>query len=245
MRRPRCFFATLIALLAVMALFLSRAWLLPCLGAWLDTGRRTITRADHAFVLGGDINTRPLAAAALYKGGLVRAVLVSHVSANQAVRDSTFPPYDEMTARVLMARGVPRDAIWAIGDGSATTYDEADALRAFLASHPDTRVIVVTSFYHTRRAEWILRRVLGAEMSRVAVVSAPAASYTAGDWWHDGLGFQAVGNEYLRLLFYLYRYGSAGRWLAAALAIGAGWLVLRRWRKPSWAVGRHSAAGSA
>ena len=230
MTRRRWLAVTAVALVGLAALHFGRYWWLPQLGHWLDTGQQSAERADYAFVLGGDINTRPLAAAALYKAGTVHAVLVSRVSTNQATRDGMLPPQDETTTRLLIARGLPPTAIEPIGNGSDTTYDEAGTLREFLATHDKARVIIVTNFYHTRRAAWIMRRVLG-DVSRVSVVSAPAATYTADDWWHDEEGFQAIPREYAGLLFYQFRYGWAGAWLGAAVLAGVVWCGVRLWRK--------------
>ena len=112
----------------------------------------------------------------------------------------------------------------------ATTHDEAKALAAFLEDHPDVRVLVVTSDYHTRRSRWILFRSLADRSDAVSFVSAPTDYYDMDRWWRDQWGMRIVASEYLKLPFYLVRYGHIRHWLAACgvLVIVAVWIRRRQ-----------------
>ena len=133
---------------------------------------------------------------------------------------------------MLLKRGVAATSITLLPGLAATTYDEALALRAFLGDRPKTHVIVVTSDYHTRRSRWVFARALGDRAGEVSFVSAPADDFHMDEWWRDEIGFVTILTEYLKLAFYVARYGYLGYWLAACggLAMVAGWT---RWRECS------------
>jgi uncharacterized SAM-binding protein YcdF (DUF218 family) len=104
--------------------------------------------------------------------------------------------------RILVARGVPGEAIVLLDGECASTGDEAEALARFLDSHPDGSVAVVTNPYHTRRARGAFRRVLGDRASGVHFVAAPGEGFGAGDWWHSEDGFKTYAREFAKLAYY-------------------------------------------
>jgi uncharacterized SAM-binding protein YcdF (DUF218 family) len=126
---------------------------------------------------------------------------------------------DELTCEVLRRRGVPREAIALIGQPCAHTQDEARALGDYLKSSPGVRAAVVTSGYHTRRARWVFRRVLGVTAEQVTFVSAPWDDFPKECWWCDPSGVSAVLGEYLKLAFYVFYYGSGLYWLASLVLV--------------------------
>ena len=146
------------------------------------------------------------------------------------VLDGISLPYHEIDRQVLLKRGVPDDHITILPGQAATTYDEAMALAAFLEDRPQSRVLVVTNDFHTRRSRWIFARVLADRAGHVSFVSAPTDEFPMDGWWRSQLGFAAIAAEYPKLVFYAARYGYLGWWLAACgtLALVAGWIRRRR-----------------
>jgi uncharacterized SAM-binding protein YcdF (DUF218 family) len=122
---------------------------------------------------------------------------------------------------LALQQGVPPEAI-AIDDSPvASTYSETLRLKGFIAQSqaPIRSVIVVSDAYHTRRARWTTRRVLG---NRTGVQMAPVPfemSRYRRRWWTDAASQQYVREEYLKIFYYLARYGWGIRplshWLAA------------------------------
>jgi len=232
MSRARKTFVTLLLIVLVLgSIWTLRARMLPEVLWWLDVGKDP-QPADCALIMGGSQNTRPWVAAALYRAGLVRRVLVTRIAPTAEVADRLVPPWQEITRGVLLHRGVPSEAIELIGHDCHNTFHEAEALRGFLQTSPETRVLVVTSSFHTRRVRWTMRRVLGDQSAQVVVVSAPEDGVSPHDWWQSRQGFQLVAAEYCKLAFYHLRYGWAGYGLAAtAVLIGVlGWWLGRRRR---------------
>jgi uncharacterized SAM-binding protein YcdF (DUF218 family) len=92
---------------------------------------------------------------------------------------------------------LPTDS-WAIN-----TYQEALELKQFLDSESSIQsVIVVSSPYHMRRAQWTFQDVLG---DQVALQFAPvpfAMARHKQQWWVDAGSRKIVVGEYFKLLFY-------------------------------------------
>lgn len=218
----------LAALLAAM--YGSSGWWLPAAGHWLNVGEMP-RRCDYCLVLSGDVESRPFAAAALYRREFVRdQIWLTHaVMADTPPADSGAP--NSVAKRILTVLGVPADRIVELPGDCSTTYDEALVLARAMAKHPTATVNVVTSDFHTRRSRWIIRRVLGSDAERVRYVSVPTDYFDADCWWKVESGFTTYTKEFLKNIFYRLRYGWGGVWIAVILiAVGAAW-ALRRLRK--------------
>jgi uncharacterized SAM-binding protein YcdF (DUF218 family) len=222
--------ATLVLLclsLPALALGVMHRTVLPVAFEWLDVGEEP-QPADAVFVLLGNADVRPFVAAAIYRAGLVPRVLVA-VHDNPLIRGHSYWPQRHVVyLSVLQHRGVPREDIVLLGEGSNSTKDEIDALGNYLRQHPDANVLMVTSHFHTRRSRWTLRRRLGDLAQRVRIVSSPEDQFDAENWWLSKEGFVLVSMEYLKLLAYWYFYGNGViiSLVVAALGLAAGW----RWR---------------
>lgn len=187
----------------LLALFVCRGPVLSGAGRFLDVSD-TPSRSDYAMVLGGGSDTRPFVAAALYKAGLATSVLVPRVATSPWSAAEGHPPEGEVIRKVLLARGVPQEAIVILDGECATTRDEAAALAGFLSRRPGRTVAVVTSAYHTRRARAIFRAATGEAAGRLSFVGAPADDYDTDTWWLSEDGFTAYLREYGKLAAYLF-----------------------------------------
>jgi uncharacterized SAM-binding protein YcdF (DUF218 family) len=179
-------------------------------------------------VLGGDVATRPFVAASLVKLGLARTVLLPRMIRLPGDEEAIFPYGEELAREVLLRRGVPKERILIIGQPCSHTATEAQVLKEWLDGSPGTQVAVVTSSYHTRRARWIFRTLLGCSAEQVSFVSAPWDSFPAERWWRSETGLVVILGEYLKLAFYVLYYGSGVYWIAGLVGFSASiWLGCR------------------
>ncbi len=217
---------TVLAALAA-AVCCSSPWWLPAGGHWLDVGQRP-EAADYCLVLSGDVESRPFAGAALYRHGFVRSQIWLTRAAMPDTPLAERGEANKKAKRILTVLGVPADRIVELSGECQSTFDEAKVLSRAIAEHPTATVNVVTSNFHTRRARWIIRTVLGPTADRVRYVSVPTDYYDADCWWKSEEGFATYSKEFLKIGFYELRYGWAGIWLGAvALLVFAIWLVRR------------------
>jgi uncharacterized SAM-binding protein YcdF (DUF218 family) len=187
-------------LLGVLLLWLARAPLLTAVGRYLSVGEPA-RRADAIFVFGGDAETRPFAAAELYRQRLAPRVVVPRVEAGELSRMGLLPTQTELFVRVLRLRGVPDSAI-AIASlpvPSSSTLGDARALRGWAGAHRVRRVLAVTSYWHTRRARILLRRELAGSGIAFSVYGAASGELRPDNWWKSEKGLTTYFEEYLKL----------------------------------------------
>jgi len=163
------------------------AYLLPQQVLVLDDG---FTRADAIVVLGGGSGERPARAAELFRSNAVPKVLVSGAGDADGNR------------LLLMHRGVPPSAI-SLEPDSKTTKENAEFSIPLLRAAGARRVIVVTSWYHSRRALKCFRHYA----PDLTFYSCPSYyGFARSNWSHDHLR-RRIRVEYVKTLGYWVRYG--------------------------------------
>jgi uncharacterized SAM-binding protein YcdF (DUF218 family) len=196
--------------LAVVALAAGVAWLEhePVLrhivGWWAVSDE--LAHADAIVVLGGDIDVRPFAAAALYKQGYAAKILVSNIQFGKAERLGLIPSHTELNRDVLRKLGVPETAIVTIGENNSSTQQEAAAVREWALQSQAKRIIIPTELFAARRTRWIFDRELSPIGVEVVVHAFPTSGYTLADWWRYRHGLIDFNNEVLKYLYYRVVY---------------------------------------
>jgi uncharacterized SAM-binding protein YcdF (DUF218 family) len=196
--------------LAIVALAPGIAWLehepiLRHIAGWWAVSD-ALAHADAIVVLGGDIDVRPFAAAALYKQGYAAKVLVSNIQLGKAERLGLVPSNTEQNRDVLRKLGVPETAIVIIGENNSSTQQEAVAVRQWALQSQAKRIIVPTELFATRRTRWIFDRELGPVGVEVLVHAFASPGYTLADWWRHRYGLIDFNNEVLKYLYYRAKY---------------------------------------
>jgi uncharacterized SAM-binding protein YcdF (DUF218 family) len=158
---------------------------------------------------------RIIYAAELYKKGLgAKLFFTGGFSEENQRSEATWSKY------VATITGVPAEAIAIDETTVVSTYDEAVLLKKYIEAHPGTiqSIIIVTDAYHTRRALWIYRKVLGEE---IKILMAPVPfdrTNLSKSWWSNAESRKFVFNEYVKFAFYIFRYqltsGSLQQWLS-------------------------------
>lgn len=162
--------------------------------------------ADYLVVLGGGAETRPSAAAALYRRGFAPKVLIFEHKPGRIIDLGLVPAHSELYRKILELEGVPLQAIVKLPGWVESSWDEALSLRRFLVSHSAQRIIVVTSAEHTRRARWVFRKVLANLPVDVRIAAARHLSFDETNWWKHDQGALIYAHEFLKLPFYWLRY---------------------------------------
>ena len=183
---------------AVAAKALGRAAILPAAGrAWVISDQ--LEPADAAAVLGGGLDTRPAAAAQLFKQGLVKQILVSDGGSGDEERRN--PNREE-----LIKLGIPAAVITQFSINPANTFGEAQALALWADRNHARRIIVPTEVFPSRRVQWIMRRELGHVGTRVMVEALSPHGYDISDWWKNHQGVENFRSEIIKYLYYRLAY---------------------------------------
>jgi uncharacterized SAM-binding protein YcdF (DUF218 family) len=200
LRRPLrrlAVFAALVLLLAAVAA--------PRLGAWLVV-EDPLQKADAIFVLGGTMFERPLEAVDLFHEGwaprlLLMRQIADYGEAELTARGVTFQREIDVQLDVLVKLGVPRAAIEVLPPQNSTR-DEADELLAAAVANQWTRVIVVTSKQHTRRARLVMNRRLAGSGAQAILRASRYDRSDVDGWWRNRSTLRFTLFETQRLIAY-------------------------------------------
>ena len=189
--------------------------LLWSVAAWIGAEFLVVTtdlpHADAIVVLSGAkaYLERTERAARLFNEGRAPVVLVTDdgLLSSWSPTRHTNPSYAERAADELMRLGVGAEHIRIVpGVVSGGTHVEATRLRGYASSEHLKSVLIVTSPYHARRARWTIRRAFGGSGIEVGMAVTDHPALESCLWWMFPSGWNAVGQEYVKLGYYLVRY---------------------------------------
>jgi hypothetical protein len=98
------------------------------------------------------------------------------------------PSWAEGRRHILLARGVPAEAVEVLPGATESDWDQARVLRGWLEEHPGAHVAVFGDRFHSRRQRIVLDRVLGPEAGRAHVVAVSDGRYDEMNWWQVKAG---------------------------------------------------------
>lgn len=171
-----------------------------------------LERADGVVVLSGSstyIERARWAAMIFHQGRAPKIVLTSdRLQSGYSLSQDRNPFFVELAVEELRRAGVPADKIEVIPTPAGNTYDEANLLRDYATEHDLRALLIVTSPYHTRRALRTFERAFRGRPTRIGVESPPPGlqSPSPMTWWLHPLGWKLVPGEYLKLIYYAWRY---------------------------------------
>jgi uncharacterized SAM-binding protein YcdF (DUF218 family) len=171
-------------LVAVVAVF---AWFYPEKFLCVDSGK---VLADVIVVLGGGQHERPLRAAELFKQHAAPRILISGEGD------------DGINRQILISNGVPAGAIQIEGK-SMTTRENAEFTIKLLRAEKIHSAILVTSWYHSRRA----LKTFEHYAPEIKFYSRPSYFAFARDDWKKLEINKRMRLEFLKLPDYWIRYG--------------------------------------
>ena len=176
-------------------------WIFLRLGTWLVV-QDPLAPAHAIVVLSGKMPERATEAARLYAQNAAAQVWVSQPVSPAVELDKMHIPYVGeafYNQRVLMAMGVPADAIRVFEDPIANTEEEVDEIARDCRRDGAHVVIIVTSKPHTRRVRTIWRHRIGDD-PRLIVRYTNDDSFDPAHWWRRTPDVLDVVRESLGIL---------------------------------------------
>lgn len=176
-----------LALAVLLGVMVFLAWLFAPALLVVDSGLQT---TEAVVVLGGEPWTRPTRAAEVFKESHAALVIVSGDGDCQDVR------------RKMEEQGVPNSVIETECE-SRSTQENALFSAKLLRAHNITNVVLVTSWFHSRRALSCFRTAA----PEVHFYSRPTACPPAGVRHPDPYTAKRVFQEYVKIIYYRIFYG--------------------------------------
>jgi len=147
-------------------------------------------KADAIVVLGGETIYRPARALELYQQGVATNIIITGEGDCESVRV------------VLAGKGVPAASIQ-MECASRTTRENAQFTIPLLRAQHTKRVILVTSWFHSRRALHCFRHFA----PEIEFISLPTTIDLPRHHWPAKWARRWVLSEYVKIIYYRVRFG--------------------------------------
>lgn len=192
-------------LLILLLLWVFRFALLRSIGYFL-IAEDPLAKASVMFVLGGNGYDRGLEAARLYRDGYAGSIICTSENIPSNIKILHMDqPESEMTRIRIIREGVPESAVTAVHTGTST-MEEVLFYRDYCRKHRIDRAIILSSKFHTRRVRYVINKLWENEKTKLIIRGAPSLKYLEDKWWESEQGLLMVNNEYVKLIYYWWRY---------------------------------------
>lgn len=185
----------------VIVLVVVAATIFVAVGRWLVV-EDPLAHADVIVILSGRLPERAIEAARVYRAGYADQIWISPPISpvdDLKAMNISYLGEDFYNEKVLIAQGVPPDAIRILDRPDANTEAEVRQTVEELRKLDFHSVIIVTSKPHTRRVRTIWRKLVGSE-PRMMVRYAQDDIYDGAHWWRHTPDALDVVRETLGLL---------------------------------------------
>lgn len=192
-------------MLLILTLYILRGPILRGIGNFLVV-EDEINQVDAAFVLSGGSYERAKEAAKIYKSGQTSLLITTGEMESKVLKIVGMSMTDAMLSRrALIELGVPDSLIITLERGSST-FEESEEILGYAKQSGYQRIAIVSSDFHTRRVGWVFRRKFKKAGIDVLIAGAPPEDYAISEWWEHEAGMIFVNNEYVKLLYYMWKY---------------------------------------
>jgi hypothetical protein len=193
-RRPR------LGVFLAAALFLAGLFVFFNVGRWLVV-EDPLEKAYAIAVLSGQLPSRALEAARVYKQGYASHVWLTHSREPAAALANLSVPFvgeESYNKQVLIHEGVPESAIEVLGPSIVNTADEMKTIGEALRKENQRSVIIVSSKVHTRRVRTLWNRI-SAQDGTAIIHGVSDDSFDPAHWWRSTSDALDVVREVLGL----------------------------------------------
>lgn len=164
----------------------------------------TLQKADAIIVLSGGSYDRGNKAAEIYKQGLAPIIICPGSNPAYEFRILNINITESEQAKINLIRlGIPDSAIVVINKGTST-YEEAQAIGAYLKNKHYKKVILLTSLYHTKRAKQVFRKFIPKSVE-IIICGAKSSRFDEYNWWQTEDGLIAMNNELIKKIYYILK----------------------------------------
>lgn len=201
----RLLIAASIIVISFLVIFLLRTPILKGIGNVLIQEDHPVL-VDAAFVLSGSAMERSIKAVECYKAGFAPLIIAtgSQISGSLLAAGLELTDADLMR-KALIDQGIDSTHIRLLTEGTST-YEESEEILGYSTLQGFTRVMIVTSKFHTNRVKRLFTPKFKEAGISVIVVGAKPLNYEVESWWRSEEGLLFVNNEYVKTVYYWLKY---------------------------------------
>lgn len=189
----------------ILLLFLFKTPIMRSAGKYLIC-EDELSKSDAIFVLSGGTYDRGLQALKLYNDSLSRKIVCTGANVPNDFECMGLNYKESVITTVFLIRsGVKKSDLKILPFGTSTK-EEVDLIVAYCKKHNLNKVIIVSNKFHTRRIYRSVRKAFVDNNIQVIINGAPASNYKEETWWKFETGLITVNNEYIKLMYYFFKY---------------------------------------
>ncbi len=194
-----------VLLLAFALLFLFRMPLLRATSNALIE-QDQLQKADALFVLSGNSYDRGNEAVKILRSGYIPLIICTGANPVVELKSLNIDTLEsDMIVANLHRQGVADTLIAQLKEGTST-IEEADAILRYCRAQNYKRVMVLSSLLHTGRVNSVFREKFENAGIELIVRGAPSSRFKESEWWKNEEGLIAVNNEWIKTIYYWWKY---------------------------------------
>ena len=193
-------------ILSLLLLVLLRVPLMSVAGNYLISIDE-LQKSDVIFVLGGSSFDRGNAAAELYKAGYASKIvcLGENIPFVFKAIDKNYTEAKVSKINIVRNNNVKKRDVDLLEIGTSTK-EESEAIANYCAENKLKRVILISDKFHTRRIRRVFEPLLDELETELIIHGTGSTRYDEAEWWKKEEGLIMVNNEYVKLLYYEFKY---------------------------------------
>ena len=167
--------------------------------------------ADAIVVLSGSPSTRiPMAFDLTEENFSNRILLTDTMPLNKNFGFKLSDSLD-ISKKIRDARNSNEDIlkVSSLTGGAKSTFDEAKDILRFSKEQDYNHIIILTDFYHTRRALLAFNKIFKGSNIRIDSAAAYNDIFNEKDWWESDLGISTYIIEPVKLIVYFFTSGNS------------------------------------
>jgi uncharacterized SAM-binding protein YcdF (DUF218 family) len=186
--------SVLLLLLLLTPIVLTASYWLPAIGNWLSYPADPVVQTEAIAVYGG------------YFERANYGVELYHQGVAPEIWHTGYPKFDQRVTQRMLDQGVAaNDFRWL---DSRSTWEDGAAIATAIEENNIESVLLVTEWWHSRRALCATHLHLGAQDVAVWYTASPTRrNYTPENWWQSRSGIKLIASELGKFGFYWLRYG--------------------------------------
>ena len=200
-------FLLFLSIFIVLFIILNYRFVLTKIGQFLVVEDK-FEYTDFLVVLSGDINSRIPEAGRLFLEGKTKYIVLLPKELSPIEERGIIEEEQVLATKLLKKMGVVSSAILkpVFNKRVTSTFDEAKFMLNFSTKFGLSRLNILTTDFHSRRAKWIFNKVFKKSNTSVNILKAECWKFSPKNWWTNEIGLITYQNEYIKLFYYLFKY---------------------------------------
>ena len=194
-----------VVLLTLTFLFIFRISILKSVW-WYLVAEDPLVETSHFVVLGGNSQERGNAALAVHqKFPHAHFICTGGNEPSQLAAIGIHTYEATLTRNKLIQCGVDSSLIEAINEGTSS-QEEAKLIKSYCLENGVKNITIISGQYHLRRLRMAYERIFEDTQVQVLFHAAIEKDFNPDSWWTTESGLIYTNNEYLKLLYYWWKY---------------------------------------